>query len=57
MVANHELTDAESRAIDAAVAAEIDDAVAFAEAGTREPVESLAQFVLMDRVVQDEGVS
>jgi pyruvate dehydrogenase E1 component alpha subunit len=57
MVANHELTDAESRAIDAAVAAEIDDAVAFAEAGTREPVESLAQFVLMDRVVQEEGVS
>ena len=44
---------AEAQAIDAAVVAEIDGAVAFAEAGTLEPVESLEQFVLMDRVVQE----
>ena len=57
MVANHELTDAESAAIDAAVAAEIDDAVAFAEAGTLEPVADLERFVWMDRVVQEDAAS
>ena len=36
--------------IEAEVAAEIDAAVAFAEAGTLEPVEELERFVLMDEV-------
>jgi hypothetical protein len=35
------------------VAAEIAGAVAFAEAGTLEPVAELERFVLMDSVVQD----
>jgi pyruvate dehydrogenase E1 component alpha subunit len=55
MVANHELSDAESAAINAEVAAEIDDAVAFAEAGTLESVDDLERFVLMDRVVQEDA--
>jgi pyruvate dehydrogenase E1 component alpha subunit len=54
MHANHQLSDAEAAAIDQAIAAELDAAVAFAEAGTLEPVEALERFVLMDRVVQDE---
>jgi pyruvate dehydrogenase E1 component alpha subunit/2-oxoisovalerate dehydrogenase E1 component len=42
---------AEDRAaIEAEVAAEVDDAVAFAEAGTLEPVEELERFVTMDAV-------
>ncbi len=53
MVANHQLSDAEAAAIESAVAAEIAGAVAFAEAGTLEPVAELERFVLMDRVVQD----
>jgi pyruvate dehydrogenase E1 component alpha subunit len=53
MQANHQLTDDETAAIDAAIAAEIDDAVAFAEAGTPEAVEELERFVLMDEVVQE----
>jgi pyruvate dehydrogenase E1 component alpha subunit len=53
MVANHQLSDAEAGAIESAVAAEIAGAVAFAEAGTLEPVGDLERFVLMDRVVQD----
>jgi pyruvate dehydrogenase E1 component alpha subunit len=53
MAANHELSDAEAAAIESAVAAEVDDAVAWAEAGTPEPVEELERFVLMDRVVQE----
>jgi pyruvate dehydrogenase E1 component alpha subunit len=55
MVANHELTDAEAAAIDADVAAEIDAAVAFAEAGTLEPLAELERFVLMDAVVQERA--
>ena len=38
--------------IEADVAAEIDAAVAFAEAGTWEPVEELERFTIMDRVPQ-----
>ena len=38
--------------IEAAIAAEIDAAVAFAEAGSWEPVEELERFTLMDRVPQ-----
>ena len=53
MVANHQLSDAEAAAIESGVAAEIADAVAFAEAGTLEPVDDLERFVLMDRVVQE----
>ncbi len=37
-------------AIEAEVMAEVDDAVAFAEAGTLEPVEELERFVTMDEV-------
>ncbi len=55
MVANHQLNDAEAAAIEAEVAAEIASAVAFAEAGTLEPVDELERFVLMDRVVQDDA--
>jgi len=55
MVINGQFTDAEARAIEAEVTAEIDAAVAFAEGGTLEPVEDLERFVLMDRVVQEEG--
>lgn len=48
------LTHAEElAAIDAAIAREIDDAVAFAEAGSPEPVGELESFVLLDRVVQE----
>jgi hypothetical protein len=42
------------------VTAEIDAAVAFAEAGMLEPVNDLERFVLMDEVVQErraEGVA
>jgi TPP-dependent pyruvate/acetoin dehydrogenase alpha subunit len=52
---NHQLTAAEVEAIDAGIGAEIDAAVAFAEAGTPEPVADLERFVLMDRVVQDHA--
>ena len=55
MLANHQLTDAEAQAMDTAIAAEIDAAVAFAEAGTLEPVEDLERFVLMDTVVQEQA--
>ena len=41
--------------IGAEIAAEIDAAVAFAEAGTPEPVDELERFVVMDRVPQAEG--
>jgi pyruvate dehydrogenase E1 component alpha subunit len=43
------VTDDDVRAIEAAVAAEIDDAVAYAEAATFEPVEDLQRFVLSER--------
>ena len=55
MAANHQLTDAEAQAIEAEVAGEIDAAVAFAEAGTLEPLDELDRFVLMDSVVQEEA--
>lgn len=48
------LTHAEElAAIDAAIAREINEAVAFAEAGSPEPVDELERFVLLDRVVQE----
>jgi pyruvate dehydrogenase E1 component alpha subunit len=55
MADNRQLTADEAAAIAAAIAAEIDAAVAFAEAGTLEPVAELERFVLMDRVVQEEA--
>ena len=42
--------DEEIRRIEAEADAEIEAAVAFAEAGTLEPVEELERFVTMDRV-------
>ncbi|PKO68264.1 MAG: pyruvate dehydrogenase (acetyl-transferring) E1 component subunit alpha [Betaproteobacteria bacterium HGW-Betaproteobacteria-16] len=55
MLDNHQITDDQLRSIEAEVAAEIDDAVAFAEAGSLEPVDQLERFVLMDSVVQEQG--
>jgi len=55
MVANHQLGDAEAAAIESEVTAEIDAAVAFAEAGTLEPVDELERFVTMDVVVQEQA--
>jgi pyruvate dehydrogenase E1 component alpha subunit len=59
MQANHLATAQDIQAIQAGVAAEIDAAVAFAEAATLEPVADLERFVLMDTVVQEqvEGAS
>ena len=42
----------EVAAIEAEIAAEIEAAVAFAEAGSWEPVEELERFTIMDRVPQ-----
>lgn len=53
MQASHWLSDAEEHTIETEIAAEIDDAVQYAEAGTLEPVAELERFVLMDRVVQE----
>lgn len=50
---NHLLSADESDAMDAEIQAEIDAAVAYAEAGTLEPVDQLERFVLMDSVVQE----
>ncbi|MFN3496385.1 MAG: pyruvate dehydrogenase (acetyl-transferring) E1 component subunit alpha [Hydrogenophaga sp.] len=55
MLDNHQITDEQLQAIEAEVAAEIDDAVAFAEAGNLEPLEELERFVLLDSVVQEQG--
>jgi pyruvate dehydrogenase E1 component alpha subunit len=55
MLANHQLTDREVQTIAAEISNEIGEAVAFAEAGTLEPIETLERFVLMDRVVQEES--
>ena len=52
---NHELSTDEAAAIEAGIAAEIDDAVAYAEAGTLEPTEELERFTLMDAVVQESA--
>jgi len=46
------MSEAELAAIEAEVDAEIEEAVAFAEAGTWESVENLERFVLMDEVPQ-----
>jgi len=46
------LHDGDLDAVETAVAEEVETAVAFAEAGTWEPVEQLESFVVMDRVPQ-----
>jgi len=53
MADNHQITADETAAIEAAVAAEIEAAVAFAEAGTLESIDDLERYVLMDEVVQE----
>jgi pyruvate dehydrogenase E1 component alpha subunit len=53
MVDNRRITPDEDAAIATEIAAEIDAAVAFAEAGTLEPLDQLETFVLMDTVVQE----
>ncbi len=53
MQATHHFDGDDAARIDAAIEAEIDDAVAFAEAGTPEPEADLERFVLMDRVPQE----
>lgn len=55
MLANHQATEAELAEIDHGIGAEIDAAVAFAEAGSLEAVEDLERFVLMDDVVQERA--
>jgi pyruvate dehydrogenase E1 component alpha subunit len=54
MQANHLATAQDIQTIQAGVAAEIDAAVAFAEAATLEPVADLERFVLMDAVAQEQ---
>jgi TPP-dependent pyruvate/acetoin dehydrogenase alpha subunit len=49
LVADGLLDDARLTEIEGEVAAELDDAIAFAEAGTYEPVEDLARFVYSER--------
>lgn len=53
MQANHQWSADDEARVEAEIAAEIDSAVAQAEAGTLEPVEMLERFVLMERVVQE----
>jgi len=55
MAANRELSEEEAAAIETGVASEIDAAVAFAEAGSLEPLDDLERFVLMDEVVQERA--
>lgn len=53
MLANHQITLDEAEAIDVGVVDEITAALAFAEAGTLEPLEDLERFALMDNVAQE----
>ncbi len=53
----HLMAQAEAVAIEAAVDAEVAEALAWAEAAHPEPVSDLERFVLMDSVVQEEGVA
>jgi len=53
MIANHQLSESDHARIDQEVAREIDDAVAFAEAGSLEAPGDLERFVLMDGVPQE----
>ena len=51
-----EITDADVAAMETQVAEEVEGAIAFAEAGTLEPVEELTRFVHSDRA-KGEGVT
>lgn len=53
LLANQQISPEEVGRIEADIRAEIDAAVAFAEAGTPEPLDALTRFVLMDSVVQE----
>lgn len=55
MLDNHQASETQLAAIEQSVDTEIAGAVAFAEAGTLEPLDDLERFVLMDRVVQEEA--
>ena len=55
MEQNHLLNGSEAHAIEEAIAAEVAQAVAFAQAGTPEDPQELERFVTMDRVPQEEG--
>lgn len=55
MLDNHQLSPEEATSIDTEIAAEIDAAVAWAEAGSLAPLETLMQHVLMDQVVQEQA--
>lgn len=55
LLANQQISPEEVGRIDADIRAEIDAAVAFAEAGTPEPLAALTQYVLMDSVVQEQA--
>lgn len=50
-----EMTDGEMAGMEAEVAAEIEAAIAFAEAGTLEPVEELTRFVHSERTEGEGG--
>lgn len=50
---SHQMSEVEAAAIEAAVEAEIAEALAWAEAGHPEPVADLERYVLMDSVVQE----
>jgi pyruvate dehydrogenase E1 component alpha subunit len=52
LLESHMITEGEIAEIEASITAEIDEAVAFAEAGTWEDVADLERFVLMDEVPQ-----
>jgi pyruvate dehydrogenase E1 component alpha subunit len=52
LLETHMITEGEIADIEASIAVEIDEAVAFAEAGTWEDVADLERFVLMDEVPQ-----
>jgi len=54
MLAHRHLSEADAAAMEAEVTAELDAAVAWAEAGTLEPLDALERHVLMDRVVQED---
>jgi len=53
MLSNHQITETQLDSITTKITEEVSAAVAFAEAGTPEPVDALEHFVLMDCVVQE----
>lgn len=55
MLTNHQMTGDEEQAIALQVGQEIAAAESYADGGTLEPLEALENFVLMDRVVQEDS--